>query len=274
MGVSPRKRPGWTGGLRIRGVSSPRLSRRLVRWSVGVAGVGAIVLAFVLVPESNQPGMAPTGKPGSAKVARPVSLRVRPAERRAVDNVLDRFIPAGVGRRAMTTAWRLAGPELRAGSTLRQWRNDVSPIPYYPVAGKTFHDWKTLDAGPNFVEFAPLVAPRRGSHLGNWALSGLVVRRGSRWLVDRLYTAATYNMAGALTGPPDLIGGPVSSGAPSSRRGATTGFSAWIVCTVVIVLLIAPVFLLSAFLCDGWPRRRRPTRPLPPLPMSALSRRG
>jgi hypothetical protein len=255
-------------------VSSPRLGRRLVRWSIGIAGVGGIVLAFVLVPESKQPGSAATGRPGSAKVVRPVSLRVRPAERRAVDNVLDRFIPAGVGRRAMATAWLLAGPELRAGSTLRQWRNDVSPIPYYPVAGKTFHHWKTLDAGPDFVEFGLLVAPRRGSHLGDWALSGLVVRRGSRWLVDRLYTAATYNMAGALTGPPDLIGGPVSSGAPSNRRGPSAGLVAWIVCASVLALLIAPVFLLTAFLRDGWQRRRRPTRPLPPLPVSAVSRRG
>jgi len=174
----------------------------------------------------------------------------------------------------MTTAWRLAGPELRAGSTLRQWRNDVSPIPYYPVAGKTFHDWMTLDAGPNFVEFALQVFPRRGSRLGAWALSGLVVRRGSQWLVDRLYTAATYNTAGALTGPPDLIGGPVSSGAPSTRRGLNAGFAARIVCIAVIVLLLMPALLLSLLLCDGRPRRRRPTRPLPPLPMSALSRRG
>jgi len=255
-------------------VSSPRLCRRLVRWSIGVAGVGAILLVFVLAPESQQPDRAATGKPGSGQVVRPVSLRVRPAERRAVDKILDRFIPAGVGQRSMTTAWRLAGPELRAGSTLGQWRKDVSPIPYYPVAGKTFHNWKTLDAGPNFVEFALLVAPRRGSHLGDWALSGRVVRRGSRWLVDRLYTAVTYNLAGALTGPPDLIGGPVSSGAPSNRRGSSTGIGAWIVCVGVIALLIAPAFLLSAFLSDGWPRRRRPTRPLPPLPTSVLSRRG
>jgi len=253
-------------------MSSPRLGRRLVRWSIVLAGVGATVLVFVLAPETKEPGKAATGKP--AKLARPVNLRVRPAERRAVDAVLDRFIPAGVGRRAMATAWRLAGPELRAGSTLRQWRNDVSPIPYYPVAGETFHDWMTLDAGPNFVEFALQVFPRRRSHLGAWSFSGLVVRRGSHWLVDRLYTAATYNRAGASTGPPDLVGGPVSSGAPSTRRSPSAGLVAAIVCTVVLVLLIMPALLFSAFLCDGRPWRRRPTRPLPPLPVSALSRRG
>lgn len=253
---------------------SPRLSRRLVRWSIGVAGVGAIVLVFVLVAERKQPGMAATGRPRSAEVVRSVSLRVRPAERRAVDGVLDRFIPAGVGRRSMTTAWRLAGPELRAASTLRQWRNDVSPIPYYPVAGTTFHDWMTLDAGPSFVEFAVKVFPRRGSHLGAWALSGVVVRRGSRWLVDRLYTAETYDPAGAVTGPPDLIGQPVSSGAPSNRRGLSSGFGAAILCAVVIGLLIMPAFLFSAFFWDSRPRRRRAIRPLPPLPTSALSRRG
>jgi hypothetical protein len=252
--------------------SSPRLGRRLVCCSIGVAGVGVVALVVVLVPEPKQPSAAATGKPGSAKLAQPVSLRVPLAQRRAVDKVLDRFIPAGVGRRSMTTAWRLAGPELKAASTLRQWRRDVSPIPYYPVAGKTFHNWVTLDAGPNFVEFALLVVPRHRSHLEAWALFGMVVRRGSHWLVDRLYTAATYNAAGVLTGPADLVTRPVgSAGPPKPVLGRE--WLLGVVCAIVLLFLYTPTFLFASFLRNRrlW---RRPNEPLPPLPASALSPRG
>lgn len=231
-----------------------------------------VVLVFVLVPEPKQPRAAATGKPGSAKLAQPVNLRVPPAQRRAVDKVLDRFIPAGVGRRSMTTAWRLAGPELKAASTLRQWRRDVSPIPYYPVAAKTFHNWVTLDAGPNFVEFALLVVPRHRSHLEAWALFGMVVRRGSHWLVDRLYTAATYNADGVLTGPADLVRRPVGSAGPP-KPALGRGWLLGVVCAIMVLFLYTPTFLFASFLRNRrlW---RRPNQPLPPLPTSALPRRG
>ncbi|HET7353795.1 MAG TPA: hypothetical protein VFJ11_07095 [Gaiellaceae bacterium] len=231
------------------------------------------MLLFVLVPEPKQPDAAATGRPGSAKLAQPVNLRVPLAQRRAVNKVLDRFIPAGVGRRSMTTAWRLAAPELKAASTLRQWRNDVSPIPYYPVAGKTFHNWETLDAGPNFVEFALLVVPVRSSHLDAWALFGVVVRRGSRWLVDRLYPAATYNRAGVLTGPADLVAGHVRSGGPASKAVLGRGWLLGIVCTIVLLFLFAPAFLFASSLRNRRMWRHR-NQPLPPLPTRVLSRRG
>jgi hypothetical protein len=227
--------------------------------------VGVVVLVFVLVSGPKQPVTAATGKPGSAKLARPVNLRVRPAQRRAVDRLLDRFIPAGVGRRSMATAWRLAGPELKATSTLRQWRNDVSPIPYYPVAGKTFHNWVTFDAGPNFVEFGLLVFPRRTSRLDAWALFGVVVHRGSRWLVDRLYTAATYNRAGVLTGPADLVVRPLGPGRPLPKPVLGRGWLLGVVGAIVLLFLFTPAFLFASFLRNRRPWRH-PNQPLPPLP--------
>jgi hypothetical protein len=253
-------------------LSSPRVRRRLAWCSIGVTAAGAIALAFLLLPEPKQPSTTPTGKPGSAQVAQPTSVRVRPADRRAINKVLDRFIPDGVGRRSMTAAWRLAGPELKAGSTLGEWRKDVSPIPYYPAAGNTFHDWITLDAGPKYVEFALLLHPRRGARRGAWAFSGEVIRRGPHWLVNRLYTAATYNRAGAETGPPDITeqGGAT---APAPKPALGRGWLIGIICTILIVVAFTPTLLLALFLRDRL--RRRHVHPLPPLPLSvAMDSRG
>jgi hypothetical protein len=192
---------------------------------------------------------------------------VRPADRRAIDKVLDHFIPDGVGRFSMTTAWRLAGPEMKAASTLRQWRREISPIPYYPVGGTTFDNWTTVDAGPNFVDFGLLISPRRGIHRGSWGLRGEMVRRGSHWLVNNLYVAATFNTAGVPTGPPDLTGrAPAPAPAPKAVLGPV-----WLIAiaaTILFVVGLTPVLLFGLFL-HGRLWRRSP-QPLPPLPGGIL----
>jgi hypothetical protein len=250
-------------------LSSPRVRRRLTWWSAGLGVVLAIVLIFVLLPQPKQPTTAATGKPGSAQVYTPHTVHVSRAERRAIDKILDQFIPDGVGRRSMTAAWHLAGPELKAGSTLTQWRNDVSPIPHYPVGGTTFHNWQTIDAGKNYVQFALLVHPRHGSHLGAWGFSGEVVRRGSHWVVNRIYTAATFNQEGAETGP-DVTGGYASSNAPPSKPKLGRNWLFAIVYILLAMLLVTPAVLFLAFLRDRARRHRRGAQPLPPLPRSAV----
>jgi hypothetical protein len=252
-------------------LTSPRLRRRLVRCSTGVAVASAIALAFLLLPQPKQRGPTAIGQPGPAQVARPVSTQVRPADRRAIDTTLDRFIPDGVGRQSMTTAWRLAGPEMKAASTLSQWRRDVSPIPYYPVGGRTFHNWTTLDAGPNYVDFGLLISPRRGIHRGSWGLLGEMVRRGPHWLVNNLYIAAAFNQAGVLTGPPDITG---QLGPPLPAAKAVLDLN-WLI-GLVSAILFAVAFTPTLLFCLALRNRllRRPPLPIPPLPRSVVPLAG
>lgn len=230
-----------------------------------------IASVFLLVHGPKPPNTHATGKPGSAQVAAPISLRVRPADRRAIDRVLDRFIPDGIGHRSMAAAWRMAGPELRASSTLREWRRDVSPLPYYPVAGTTFHDWRTLDAGRDYVELTILLSPRRGSRLGAWGFSGEMVRRGSHWLVNRFYTAATYNRAGVQVGPDVVPGGGGGGGVVAPALSGD-----WLIVPIVGLFAAAVLFplgfLLVSWLRDVRWRRRNPSESLPPLPGGAALR--
>ena len=151
---------------------------------------------------------------------RRLPLRVSPADRRAIDRTLDRFVPAGVARKSPATAWALAGPELKTGSTLAAWKAGNSPIPYYPVLEKTFHTWRTIDVGPRYVVFNLLVHAQPTSHLGSYVFSGEVVKRGDQWLVNRIYTIAIMNPVTKKThevGPADFVAPPPSSQTPNGK---------------------------------------------------------
>ena len=82
------------------------------------------------------------------------------ADRTKIDALLDRFIPAAVERRSAKTAWALAGPELRAYSSVAQWRAGNSPVPRYPARGTKFHYWTVVYVGKNEVLFNILLHPR------------------------------------------------------------------------------------------------------------------
>ncbi len=252
--------------------SSPRLRRRLARIGAALALAGIVAAIAVLLPSPKQPNPAPAKNGPQAQLVNH-STRVSRAERRAIDATLDRFIPAALNRSSPATAWQLAGPELTSGSTLRQWRNGNSPIPYYPVRGKTFHGWRTLDAGPGYVVFDLLVHPRHGSQTSSWVFSGEMVKHGSRWLVNRLYTTAIMQRPTKSgqheVGPADFGAGAVQTQAPPSRTGAALG-KTWlfVVAGVVGLVLLFPLgFGITSVVRSR--RRRREyerTRELPPLP--------
>ena len=256
--------------------SSPRRRRRLLRIGAALAVAGTIAAIVLLVPSPKQPNPSP---PKSAPPAQLVhrSTKVTRAERRAIDATLDRFLGAALDRSSPATAWRLAGPELKAGSSLRQWRAGTSPIPYFPAKEQTFHSWETVDAGPRYVVFDDLVVhPRRGSHTSSWIFTGEVVKRGSHWLVNRLYTIAVMKRptkAGTHQVGPQDFAAPASPSGPPPTSGAVLS-AKWLVVVAGVVGLVL-LFPLGFFVASGVRSRRRRReyarsrdRDLPPLPSS------
>lgn len=256
--------------------SSPRVRRRLAGLGVAAGLAGAVVAVVMLLPETTPPNSAPTGHQ-RAQIAQKVDLHVGRAERRAIDATLDRFIPAGVGRRSMTTAWRLAGPEMKAASTLPQWRRFTSPIPYYPVGGTTFHDWTVIDSGRHYVLFNLLVHPRRGLHKSAWVFSGEMVKRGSHWLVNRIYTtailAAPDRHGQHEIGPADFTSAGAAANTPPPSKPKLP--KTWLLAAVgaVGLALLFPFGFGVASLVRGRRARRQyertSSRALPPLPVGA-----
>jgi hypothetical protein len=257
--------------------SSPRLRRRLLRLGIALAAVGAVAAIVVLVRSPKGPNPAPAKNAPPAQLVTQ-STHVSPADRRAINATLDRFIPAALDRSSPQTAWRLAGPELKGGSTLQQWRRGTSPLPYYPARGKTFHSWTTIDAGPGYVDFSLLVHPKHGAPESSWVFAGAMVKRGGRWLVNGLYTTATMARP-TKTGRHEVGPADFAAGAPGQNGQSTpppTGKGAlgkaWLLAAagaVVLALLFPLAFGVASVIRSRQARRRyarSDPRPLPPLP--------
>lgn len=202
----------------------------------------------VLVRSPKGPSSAPAKNAPPAQVLKQ-STYVSATERSAINDTLDRFIPAGLDGKSPETAWRLSGPELKGGSTLREWRQGVSPIPYYPARGRTFHHWTVIDSGPGYVDFNILIHPKRGEGGSSEVFSGKMLKREGRWVVDGLYTIAVFTRPDKSgrheVGPADYAAGPAassgSSGPPPSSGKSAVG-KAWLLGVIGGAILLALLF--------------------------------
>jgi hypothetical protein len=256
--------------------SSPRRRRRLTWLGAAFTVAGVIAAIMLLVPNPKPENTAPATNAPPAQFATH-STHVSRIERQAIDRTLDRFLGAALDRSSPATAWRLAGPELKTGSTLRQWRAGTSPIPYFPAREQSFHGWTPVDTGPRYVVFDHLVVhPRKGAQTSSWVFSGEVVKHGSGWLVNRLYTIAVMKKptkAGThQVGPQDYAAQAPSSG--GSQTSTPTLGKQWLLIGggLVGVALLFPIgFGIASFVRS---RRRRKQYmqsrrdELPPLPRS------
>lgn len=261
--------------------SSPRARRRLLRIGIVVLVVAAIAGAAVFIRSPKQPPRAPAKNAPPAQLVKQ-SKYVSPADRRAIDQTLDQFIPAALDDSSPATAWRLAGPDLKGGTTLSQWRHGTTPIPHYQPRGKTFHHWTTIDAGPGYVDFNLLVHPRRGAKTtASYVFAGSMVKRGGRWLVNGLYTTAIFAKPTKTgqheVGPADFGAGPAASSnqaPPPQTSGGNALGKTWLLAAggVVLLALLFPLGLGVASVVRERRSRKRyaqsAPRELPPLPRS------
>jgi hypothetical protein len=230
------------GGL----APSAKTRRRLLWLLLAALPVTAIVLVVLLVPERSTIAGSTTANEGPAQLADTHHYRLTAGDRRRIDALLDAFIPAAVERRSAETAWALAGPELRASSSLAAWKAGNSPVPAYAPRGTRFHYWTVLAVEKNDVLFNILLHPRPGKPRPSYELSGQVVRSHGRWLVNRLYTIATFSPSQSkrteVVGPNDYAAG---SGGSAQTRTARLSH-AWLIPVLGVVLggvLLVPLGL-------------------------------
>jgi hypothetical protein len=256
--------------------SSPRARRRFFRLGIALTVAGTITGLALALQSPKQPLSAPPKNAAPAQRATRAT-RVTRKERRAIDATLNEFLGAALDRSSPATAWRLAGPEMRSGSTLREWRAGTSPVPYLPTREKAFGGWEAVDAGPDYVVFDHLlVHPKRGAHTSASIFSGEVVKSGSHWLVNRLYTIAVMKAPTKTgthqVGPQDYAAPAASQGSSQTNRG-TLG-KHWLIVIAGLVGL-ALLFPLGFGVVSAVRSRRRQSeyrehrsRDLPPLPRS------
>jgi hypothetical protein len=261
----------------IRIPESPRLRRRLTWLAIAGSLVVAGVLVAVLIPSKGPSSDDAVGVGAPAQLAIDTHQKLSPADRRQIDTLLDRFIPAAVERRDPTTAWALAGPEMRGASSLSAFRKGNLPVPSYPANEKNYHHWRAIDIEKSSVVLNVLVHPKDPKKIGTWVFSIEVVKSKSRWLVNRIYTIAVMNppvRPATVThelGPADYAAPPPTSRTSTTSSPSSRSFLLPVVAIFALVLLI-PLALGVAALVRA--RRWRQTvrasgrTELPPLPSS------
>lgn len=205
-----------------------------------------------------------TFRPGTAQPAAHY-VKLTAAMRRGINRTLDAFVPAAVGRQDPALAWRLAGPGLRAGGTLRQWRSGQIPVHPYAFAGANFHDWQLVYAREDRVAIDLILVPRKGSPDGPIAWGIDLVPAKAGWLVDSIFPAAVWR------GTPKEKGGTTTTPAKGTLDLPDSHLGGWWL-LVPAAILAASVLTPFVILARGLLRRRRPLEPLPPSPTEVTNR--
>jgi hypothetical protein len=253
---------------------SARLRRRLA-WCAALAALAvAAAGAVVLLPRGERETVSAATTPDWAPVREEHPVRLAPADRRAINATIGRFVRDAVGRRDLASAWELAGPAMRSQQSRAEWLSGNIPVFPYPAGQLGLDAWKPLYSFRDRVGFDVLVQPRPAARVGAIALSVEVRRSRRGWLVDQIYPVASWNAPDEqnwVTGPPDFAAGGFTSEAleapPFARRRLG---AAWLAAPLagLALLVLVPVGLRLA---GRWRRRRRFAAPagsagLPPLP--------
>jgi hypothetical protein len=207
----------------------------------------------------------------AALVAAPAqaAYRLKPAEKRAIDATLDRFVAAAVQRHDLAASYDLVTPAMRTGISRRAWAHGKTNVMAYPARGTRFHGWTVDLAQPRYVMLDLILQPRRGAHVGPMIFTLELRRTHGRWLVASFIPSASF--AGAeKTGSMQAFAdyGPLAGKNPKPKHVNRL----FLIGPALLVLLI--VAFPASILLRSWRRNRRAerafgkplSRELPPLP--------
>jgi hypothetical protein len=194
---------------------------------------------------------------------------LKPAEKRAINATLDRFVPSAVQRHDLGASYDLVTPAMRTGISRRAWAHGTTNGMAYPARGTRFHGW-TLDlAQPGYAMVDLLLRPRRHAHEGPMIFTVELRRVHGRWLVASFTPSASFAGAertGSMKAFADY--GPLASTNAKPKHVNRL----FLVGPVLVLLLI--VALPGTIVLRSWRRNRRAEqaygkplpRELPPLP--------
>ena len=180
----------------------------------------------------------------------PPTVPVSPARRRAINELLDAFVPAAVERRDPVRALPLVTPAFREGQTRADWaRGDLPVVPFRP-RDERFHGWRLDYSYPNEMSIDVLLQPARSEQLGAISFTAVFKRAHRRWLIDSFVPAAIFakeHKAPRILSEPDFTPSMTATG--NSRLNAK-----WF---LVPGALLALIVLVPAALGVAYLRRSR-----------------
>ena len=204
--------------------SSPRKRRRLFRIGLALTALAATVGALLLLPEPAKPPPETfSDEPADIYVPqKPIKLDRQ--AKREIGETLEQFVQAGLGRRDLTTAYRLATPQLRGGISLREWKRGDLPVFPYAARKGDGHAWTKDYAFGDTVGVEIFLHPAPSEKLGPIAFKGSVRKLNGRWLVDSVVPAAIFSRDGEkprVFANTDFQRGTLGSGGHGAKLGAS-----------------------------------------------------
>lgn len=195
--------------------------------------------------------------------------RLSPADRKAINHVVDVLVNHAVKRQDPAAAYSIVTPTLRAGMTRKEWATGSIPVYPYPARGTSFHGWTVKYVTPGEVAVELMLQPRRGEKVGPILFDVYLDPIGGKWLVDSFMPVATF---APLTAQKPKVralndfmprGGTNLFTAPTGRGRVSSVFA-----FVPFAIIGAIVLALVAVLAFGGLRYRPRAQSLPPLPGS------
>jgi hypothetical protein len=180
------------------GSTSPR-ARRRAWWAAGLLALaGAFLVLQEVLPQGG--ALPNTSRPGRPQIVyTPPTVPLTPERRRAINAVLDAFVPAAVERRNPVQALALVTPGFRAGVSRKDWLRGKMPVLPYDARGAHFHGWTLGYSLPREMSVDVMLQPAATEKRGAIAFTAVFKRERGNWLVDAFIPAATFAPADAET---------------------------------------------------------------------------
>ena len=116
-------------------LSSPRFRRRLY-WSTGALGVlSAVTVVAILIGNTGKKNPSKLSNQPAWVYKEPQRSELTAADRRELFAIATRFIKTAVARKHLDRAWRMLGPEMRAGQTRKSWDTGFNNVVPFPAVG-------------------------------------------------------------------------------------------------------------------------------------------
>jgi hypothetical protein len=215
-------------------LGSPR-ARRRARWAAAAVAVAAAAVAAVVALPKGTPDRE-TFRPGAQVVPTFHSVRLTPARRRAINDVLDTFVPAAVERQRPLRALSLVTSDFRAGVSRDEWSQGKLPVFPYSARRDGMHGWTLNYSFPREISIELLMHPAPKERLGPLAVTAVFKHVRGRWLIDSFIPSASF----APQGKARILAQPDFS-PYAETRGTSQLSTRWLLVPAGILALIVLV---------------------------------
>lgn len=169
---------------RLQTLLASKKFQKALPWAAGaILALGVITFLQVLnSPKDDDPAPASSGP--AQLINEPRTVPPSPEARR----VVAQFINTAVARKNLAQAWKISGPEIKAGLTHKQWLSGEIPVIPYDIASVSRAPVRLDWSYPKEVGFTVSLLPKDGSSEKPQTFNITVKKYGkgasAKWLVD------------------------------------------------------------------------------------------